>query len=186
MTYAEMIAFLSERNVDLGAYRIKGLNGSRKSLDHLYMELLNKECFLSWDDFLERVVRTSFSAKIYIETFDGKTRLIETRRDFENGEPLVQDQKYAVKETLRAGEKALNCAIRCLNEELHLYIGQGELTPLPGLIEQSWNESSVYPGIITHNHSCGFKFRVPSVFDRQGPIIKDSGTTISLEWRAVT
>jgi hypothetical protein len=186
MTYTEMITFLSEKGVDLSIYHIRGAHGSRKSLKHLYGELLNKECFLSWDDFLERVVRTSFSTKIYIETFDGKMRLIETRREFENGEPLVQDQKYAVKETMRAGEKALNCAIRCLNEELHLYFGQGQLTPLPGLIEQSWSESSVYPGIITHNYSCGFKFLVPRVFDRQGPIIKDSGTTISLEWRAVT
>ena len=130
------------------------------------------------------MVRSSVSVKIYIRTVDG-IHLLEVRREFGNGDPLCEVQEYALKETLLAGEKPLNCAIRCLAEELHYTtFGIGViLRPLVLFAEESWHESSVYPGILTHNIACHFELIVPEIFERDGPIIKDSGTTIFLEWR---
>ncbi len=179
MTYRQMIRLLKKWGIDVDNFDHIG----RKTLRHLHNEIQKQECYLRWDPIRERVVRSSFSVKIYIRTVDG-IYLLEVRREFGNGDPINTIQEYSLKETLLLGEKPLNCAVRCLAEELNYFLLTPEqLKPLPLLVEGSWHESSVYPNILTHNYSCHFELIVPKVFDREGPIVKDSGTTIYLEWK---
>lgn len=86
-------------------------------LHFLYKEVCEKDCRLVVSN--GRVYRTAVSVKLYIRT--ANAYWLETAREYANG-PVAQRriekvQSHTLSETMTAGEKPLNCVLRCLAEE---------------------------------------------------------------------
>jgi hypothetical protein len=118
-------------------------------------------------------------------------RLLETSRLFENNGELVPtvNAKHALREALRLGkdnrrsEGHRHCVIRCVGEELHQYdIDLSQLRYLSVQRLPIMRPSSVYPGLYKKVVTFCYEWNIEKPFELEGPIIRDSGTTVFLNW----
>lgn len=133
--------------------------GKSKTIEHLFDELKNEECFLSEiDGTLVRSIEF-VGVKIYCNENNERWTLKEDRQEFNDGRIRRRNMPSSVSEKMKFGEDPLKSAIRGIKEELGVDISSSQLSKRKDLFYDGGSVS--YPGLKTkykgHQFICELK-----------------------------
>ena len=121
--------------------------GKSKTIEHLFDELKNEECFLTEiDGTLVRSIEF-VGVKIYHNENNERWILKEDRQEFNDGRIRRRNMPSSVSEKMKFGEDILKSAIRGIKEELGVDISTNQLSKRKDLFYDGGSVS--YPGLKT-------------------------------------
>jgi hypothetical protein len=121
--------------------------GKSKTIEHLFDELKNEECFLTEiDGTLVRSIEF-VGVKIYHNENNERWVLKEDRQEFNDGRIRRRNMPSSVSEKMKFGEDILKSAIRGIKEELGVDISTSQLSKRKDLFYDGGSVS--YPGLKT-------------------------------------
>jgi hypothetical protein len=130
--------------------------GNAKTLNHLFKEIQEGECYLSDEgEYLTRYIEF-IGVKVYYQEQGKMWFLNEDRQEFNDGRVRRRKMPSSVSEKMKSGEDPLVSAIRGIEEELGVKIESSQLSKRRDF---TYNGSSVsYPGLSAkykgHQYSC--------------------------------
>ena len=162
-----------------------------KTADHLWNELVKKECslgYLTKDGMPERTIVRFANLSIvdvWHNTGTQKLRLVEEEQLFAHGEVLTLNM-FGVREKGIVGEPSLTTALRGVSEELAIPRGEIILQRVAGkpLFEEAPSKS--YRGIITRKEITTFFYDMPAKHYRAGGYKEEQkDKTVVFHWRVI-
>ncbi len=130
--------------------------GNAKTLNHLFKEIQERECYLSDEgEYLTRYIEF-VGIKVYYQEQGKMWFLKEDRQEFKDGRVRRRKMPSSVSEKMKSGEDPLVSAIRGIEEELGIKVESSQLSKRRDFV---YNGSSVsYPGLSAkykgHQYSC--------------------------------
>lgn len=143
--------------------------GKAKTIEDLFDEVINKECFLIEDgESLHRTIEF-VGIKVYYKDEGSIYKLVEDRQEFNDGRVRKRKMPTSVAEKMTFGESPTVAAIRGIKEELGIIISASQLKDKSELVYSG--SSMSYPGLIAkykgHEFTC---FITKSQFNPDGYI----------------
>jgi hypothetical protein len=135
---AELKSWLTANGTDLTRWG----TGGAKMVENLWSELAEGESELHADP-PRRLVRI-----VSVTIFRGRRTLVEVGQAF--GENQYRYRDMPPTEKLKPGEKPVEAAMRCLQEELGVTADQVKIISAAAEPEETVQDSQSYPGLTTH------------------------------------
>ena len=175
----ELISLLEEFNIPLQKWGTEGY----KTINHLWNELLDKECVLSEKD--GKLIRDVefVGAKIIYKKDGVNYRLWEDRAVFNDGRIRIRQIPHSMAEKFKSGENPKDALIRGLEEELGIEINNNQFVYYD---KNRFENNGDYPGI--HSFHNGYYYFIPlndKQFNPKGYIEKQKDKTNYFVWRKV-
>lgn len=155
--------------------------GQSKTLNHLFKEIENRECFLSDEgEYLTRYIEF-VAIKVYYRKNDELYFLTEDRQEFNDGRVRRRKMPSSVSEKMKSGEDPLISAIRGIEEELGFRVESSQLSKRKDIV---YNGSSIsYPGLTAkykgHQFTCYIN---DEQFDERGYIEVQKDKKTFFKW----
>lgn len=168
---------LSEHGISIDTWG----TGNAKTINHLYKEIQEGECYLSDEgEYLTRYIEF-VAIKVYYQEDNNMWFLREDRQEFTDGRIRRRKMPSSVSEKMKAGEDPLVSAIRGIEEELGVRVESSQLSKRRDI---TYNGSSIsYPGLTAkykgHQYSCYLR---KEQFDLNGYIEVQSDKKTFFVW----
>jgi len=177
--YEDLISSLKEYNIPLEKWG----TGKYKTTQHLWNELVEEECVLTFND--GKIYReVEFVGAKILYKYNGKNyRLWEDRAIFKDGRTRIRPINFSMAEKFHNGEKPEQALIRGMKEELGIKLNKNQFTFYN---KNRFEENSDYPGIISHHTGYEYLIKLTDEqFNRNGYVEKQKDKEIHFVWREV-
>lgn len=143
--------YLIDKNVDISSWG----KGNAKTLNHLYNEIIKRECELIEDNGSLYRKLSSLSIRVYYNNL----KLIEDRQEFKDGRTRRRKMEASVAEKISINDKNLIESVkRALKEELNIDVFDSQI--IPNGEKSDFRESMSYPTLNMDIHLYKFTIKL--------------------------